>query len=255
MFDISRSSTRRSLRFLAVLGLAATLSGLALHTASAQEAEDLIINTDGTGISIAPQTPDVPVEALFNRTLLPNPGFPDFPSGFPPAPLVNDTGFDVFPGLDFESASGVPYDLDGNGSSDFPFSQLTIQQVGISDGLYRVYQYDGVTPVFGTDTPTIDFLGEWTLSENQLNPLQINADNVPLYFHQHFDFYATAPGVYTFDFRLINILLRDGRTRIPDSDTFRITYAVAAAVPEPGAVALLVGLAVAGIGFALRRRK
>jgi hypothetical protein len=251
MFSITKSSHR----FLAVLGIAGALTGVLLNAASAQtEALDLIINTDGTGITIAPQEPGIPTELLFQRGMVPNPGFPDFPAGFPPAPFVNDTGFDVFPGLDFDSGSGVPYDEDGNGTADFPFSQLTIQQVGISDGLYAIYSYDGATPVFGTDTPGTDFLESWILSENQLDPRQINADGVPLYFHQHFDFFATGPGVYTFDFRLTNIVLRDG-AQLPDSDVFRITYTAVAAVPEPGTVALLIGFATPALGFALRRRK
>jgi hypothetical protein len=133
MFDITKSS----LRFLAVLGLAGALTGAFVKPASAEEeAFDLIINTDGTGVSIAPQEPDIPTSALFNRRMIPNPGFPDFPGApFAPAPYVDDTGFDAFPGLDFDSGSGVPYDADGNGTADYPFVQATIQQVGISGAL------------------------------------------------------------------------------------------------------------------------
>lgn len=237
MFDITKSS----LRFLALFGLASALMGAGGQSARADEDErDLIVKEDGGVVTIVPLDEDVPMEALFNRAMLPNPGFPDFPAGFPSAPFMDDTGFDVFPGIDVDP----PYN-----NGEYQFQKVRVQQVAISEGIYGIYQYDGATPMFGNGP---EFQKYMWLSEAQLDPNQIFVDGLELYFHQHFDMFATAPGVYTFDFRLTDIMLRDG-TSLPDSQVYRITYV--AGVPEPGAVALLLSGVVPMLGLALRRRR
>ncbi|MCS6776710.1 MAG: hypothetical protein RMJ43_00820 [Chloroherpetonaceae bacterium] len=233
---------RSSLQFLAAFGAVAALCAPAL--ADHDHGYDLILNVDGGRVVIQPLDPDEDVEELFNRYMIPNPGYPDFPTGFPAAQFVDDTGFDVFPGIDVDP----PYDTDGLPGYDYPISRARIQQVGISDGLFALYQYDGATPVFGNGP---DFLGHWYLSDTQLDPRQIAVGGIDLYFHQHFDFFATEPGVYTFDFRLTDIVLRDG-TSLPDSDVYRITYYAVAAVPEPGVVALWIGALVPGASLIRR---
>jgi|GEM_PF-4794670 len=243
-----------SRRFAATLSLSALFATGTL-SAHAQEAYDLIINGDrGTGFSIAPQDPGVPTSELFLRRMTDTQGYD------PSNPFLgvynDDTGFDIFPGLD----AADPYNIDGIPGYDYPLSQVKVEQVSISPGLFAIYQYDGTTPVFGNDgdrtnpntNAPVDYLNEWYLSDTPISPGTLPADGIPLYFHQHFQFYTDTPGVYTFQFRLTDALLVGGGS-LPNSDIYTITYL--ANVPEPGTVAILAGLSVFGAKLALRRRR
>lgn len=241
-------------RSLWVMSVGALLT-LGNASARAEEAQDLIVNgTVGSGLSIAPQDPATPLNELFVRRMNPTQGYD------PTNPFLgvynNDTGFDVFPGIDQPD----PYDIDGNPGYDYPLSQVKIQQISISPGLFAIYDYDPTIPVFGNDGDRLDpntnapvnYRNEWFLSDTPISPGTLPADGVPLYFHQHFQFYADTPGVYTFQFQLTDALLVNGGGALPNSGVYTITYL--ANVPEPGTLSLLGGMSMGGL-MALCRRK
>jgi hypothetical protein len=242
-----------TLRSLVGMGACLVLAFGTVSAAYAEEADDLIVNgSNASGLSIAPLDPGTPIGDLFNRRLNPTQGYD------PNNPFLgvfsNDTGFDMFPGIDLPD----PYDTDGQPGYDYPLSQVKIEQVSISPGLFAIYDYDPTIPVFGIDgdridpntNAPVDYRNEWFLSDTPLSPGTLPADGVPLYFHQHFQFYADTPGVYQFQFRLTDALLVNGGGSLPNSGIYTINYV--AGVPEPGSVALLIG---AGIGGLMLRRR
>lgn len=198
--------SRTARLFLLALLAGSFLFGAPRPAGAQEEGFDILFNVVNGKFAIVPKDPDTPLEKLLNRTME-NP----FGDGF-----LNDTGFDVAPGFDAEP----PYDDDS-----YLFSQLTIQQVSISDGLTAIYQFDGVTKVFGPADQ--GYRGTWTLSEDKLFEDQISAGpgskGKLLYFHQHFDFAADAPGDYYFTFKIVNAKDLQGNP-LPDSDVFSIHY-------------------------------
>lgn len=220
-------------RLFAVCGL---LAALALPASAQEEGADILADYNNGAIRVVPQEPGTPVSALFERTMT-----------LVGSTYINDTGFDVSPGFDADP----PY-----GGDAFQFNHLTIQQVNLTPGLTGIYQFDGVTKTFGS--ASAGYLGQWTLSKDAL-PGHISAgpgaSGQDLYFHQHFDFTATRPGDYYFDFRYVNAQLVSGAAA-PDSSVFRIHYLAPAAVPEASTVASFGLLLVLGTGalIAARRR-
>lgn len=216
---------------LALLGMGSVLlSAAPVWAQEEEEAADLLVNYDfSSGITVIPKTPGF---NIFNRQ------FDQLGSL-----LVNDTGFDVFPSID----NDPPY----QGRN---ISRATIEQVSITPGLSGIYQYDGVTPVFGATSAT-NF--RWTLADTLAGAtpgaLPSEADD-PYYLHQHFNFTANAPGTYQFVFRVTNVVLTNGTQVAGTSPNYTITYSVAAA-PEPTAgILLTVTGGVAMVGMVMRRR-
>ncbi len=213
-----------------------------------QEGLDILWDVDASNnVIIRPQEAATDPSHLFNRTL-------NLFNG----EYVHDLGFDVAPGID----AGLDY----NGKK---IKSLRIQQVGISPELTGVYQFDGVTPVWGQGA---NFKKSFLQSDTYIgggDAFRLYADDYndpsnlvdpndptqgyliqPAYYHQHFDMQTTALGAFYFDFQATEVTLNDG-TLVPNSQVFRINFTN---VPEPGTWALLFGAAITSAGF-LRRRK
>lgn len=147
------------------------------------------------------------------------------------------------------------YSFPGSGDTPTPVSGnglLTTTDLNTTTNAYTILDISGTRNFNGTQQTITGLLppGDFDLNSNLLFA------TAPLLDFGGFSFSVNGTGN---DGSLVNVYYTgsDYTEGSPDVDfgSFTATNVNAAAVPEPGSVALLVGLGISGAGFLARRRK
>ena len=150
----------------------------------------------------------------------------------------------VVPGIAFSDSSTLPVAMQWNGSGYYGLPSRTL-----SGGNDLIIRFTGTDSAFGVDLLTYTGAPDTvtvTLFDTSNHQIFINASIVvsgptPVFFG-----YQNTTG--------IGSVVLHGNTELESPVIDNLTFGNVAAVPEPGSVALLLGLTAAGAGFLSRRR-